>query len=201
MCNQDQIIDEAHRQELLANYKATDHLLRWKSKDRSTGQMREVVYYPAGWRLYELGLRYPTANFTSDIHHMNEDKDFVIVKVRLFIGADYATSVKKAEAFKQGKLSELDKVETKAKARACRDFGVGTELALDMDDIPDGEEIPTEQLVRERCTRLRITFESLVAKVNSSNIKNPLNSPLQEEDCVRLMKALDYMEANKPQVA
>jgi hypothetical protein len=36
-------------------------------------------------------------------------------------------------------LTELDKVETKAKARAARDLGISTELALDMDDTPENE--------------------------------------------------------------
>jgi hypothetical protein len=62
----------------------------------------------------------------------------VIVKARLYLGASYDASPKKAEAYKQGKLTELDRVETKAKARAARDFGIGTEHALDMDDLEAG---------------------------------------------------------------
>jgi hypothetical protein len=34
-------------------------------------------------------------------------------------------------------------VETKAKARAARDLGISTELALDMDDAPVGEVVGT----------------------------------------------------------
>ena len=63
---------------------------------------------------------------------MDLEKDFVVVRARLYLGTNYETSPKRAEAHKQGKLTELDKVETRAKA--VRDFGVGTEHALDMDD-------------------------------------------------------------------
>jgi hypothetical protein len=69
---------------------------------------------------------------------MDIEKDFVIVKARLYLGAAYDLSPKKAEAHKQGHLTELDRVETKAKARAARDFGIGTEHALDMDDLEAG---------------------------------------------------------------
>lgn len=195
MSNTDiQYYDEAQRQQLLANYSAKDHLMTWQDKKN-----KRVDYYPAGWRLYELSLRYPTANFTSDIFHMNEERDFVIVKVRLFLGADYEMSPKKAEAFKQGRLSELDKVETKAKARACRDFGIGTELALDFDDVSEGEQAtPTElheqvtaEDVRKRCLRMGITFEKLVAKVSE---KTPLSAPLNDTDCASLMRALDVLQ-------
>lgn len=110
-------------------YSPSEHLVKIKSKD---GTMKD--YYPASWRLFELSLRYPNANFSSDLVHVNEERDFVIVKARLYLGASYETSDKKAEAFKQGKLSMLDKVETAAKARAARDFGIGTEHALDFED-------------------------------------------------------------------
>ncbi len=104
----------------------------WAANDR--GKSRTVNYYPAAWRLYELSLRYPFANFSSEIVHINPEKNFVVVRARLYLGPSYEDSPKKAEAYKQGPLSELDKVETKAKARAARDFGIGTEHALDMDD-------------------------------------------------------------------
>lgn len=126
---------EAERLRLLTNYHAQDHLARWNAYDKQAGKNREVVYYPAVWRLYELNLRYPIANFDCDIVHMDAEKDFCIVRARLYLGTDFAVSPKRAVAHKQGKLSELDKVETKAMARAARNFGVGTEHALDMDDL------------------------------------------------------------------
>ncbi len=39
---------------------------------------------------------------------------------------------------KQGTFAQLDKIETAAKARAARDFGISTELALDMEDEDNG---------------------------------------------------------------
>ncbi len=125
---------EQERLTLLANYHPHDHLAKWLAFDKNLNRKTEVVYYPAAWRLYELNLRYPLANMESEIVHMNEEKDFVIVRARLYLGPDYQASPKRAQAFKQGKLSELDRVETKAKARAARDFGIGTEHALDMDE-------------------------------------------------------------------
>ena len=38
---------------------------------------------------------------------------------------------------KQGKLSELDKIETAAMAGAARNFGIGTEYALEIDEAAD----------------------------------------------------------------
>jgi hypothetical protein len=124
------------RLELLKSYSPKEHLIIIPTKQ---GQK---PYYPAAWRLYELSLKYADANFKSEIAFMDVEKDIVIVKAYLYLGPDYESSPKKAEAFKQGKLSQLDKVETAAKARAARDFGISTELALDMeDDSVDGGEI------------------------------------------------------------
>ena len=125
--------DEQERLNLLKDYRPHDHIASWKANDRGTN--RTVNYYPAAWRLYELSLRYPFANFASEIVHKDPEKNFVVVRVRLYLGPSYEDSPKKAEAHKQGLLSELDKVETKAKARAARDFGIGTEHALDFDDV------------------------------------------------------------------
>ncbi len=135
---------EAERLRLLGNYHAQDHLAKWNAYDKQAGKNREVVYYPAAWRFYELNLRYPIANFDCDIVHMDAEKDFCIVKARLYLGTDFAVSPKRAVAHKQGKLSELDKVETKAMARCARNFGVGTEHALDMDDL-EADAISPEQ--------------------------------------------------------
>jgi hypothetical protein len=59
-------------------------------------------------------------------------RDLVIDKCCLYLGADYELADKKTEALGQGHLSALDKAETAAKARCARDFGISTELALEM---------------------------------------------------------------------
>lgn len=110
-------------------YHPRDHLVKIKTKEGLKD------YYPAAWRLYELTLRHPSANFMSQIVHLDVERDFVIVKCCLYLGSDYALSDRKTEALKQGRLSALDKVETAAKARCARDFGISTELALDGDDL------------------------------------------------------------------
>ncbi len=131
------VLDQ-ERVKLLSNYHAQDHLAKWMAFDKRQSKNVEVIYYPAAWRLYELSLRYGDANFSCEIAYMDAEKDFVIIKARLYLGASYEASPKKAEAYKQGRLTELDRVETKAKARAARDFGIGTEHALDMDDLEAG---------------------------------------------------------------
>ena len=126
-----QLMNETQRLAALEAFNPKDHLIQ-VGKDR---QGKATMYYPAAWRLYELNLRYPNANFKSEIIYHNEEKGTVIVKAYLYLGKDYESSDKKAEAMKQGNISSLDKVETAAKARAARDFGIGTEYALDM--VPD----------------------------------------------------------------
>lgn len=113
----------------LAAYEPAKHLIKIKSKD---GSLKD--YYPASWRLYELTLRYPNANFSSELVYFDPERNFCIVKVRLYLGSDYELSEKKAEALKSGPVTALDKVETGAKARAARDFGISIECALDMLD-------------------------------------------------------------------
>ncbi len=105
-----------------------DHLVKIKSKDGS-----QKDYYPAAWRLYELSLKYPNANFSSEVLYFDVEKNTCLVKVRLYLGADYAQSDKKAEAHKSGPYTNLDKVETAAMARAARNFGIGTEYALEFE--------------------------------------------------------------------
>ncbi len=109
-------------------YNPREHLVKIRSKD---GGMKD--YYPAAWRLYELTLRYPNANFSSEIMLLDVERNLVVVKCRLYLGASYEESEKKTEAMKSGPLSSLDKVETAAKARCARDFGISTELALETD--------------------------------------------------------------------
>ncbi len=169
---------EQERKALLSTYHPHDHLAKWVAFDKRSGSNVEVIYYPAAWRLYELSLRYTNANFSSDIIHMDAEKDFVIVRARLYLGADYASSVKKAEAYKQGKLTELDKVETKAKARAARDFGIGTEHALDMDDleaasVPSGDmTIKEEKSNGQRVVESAATPKQLPAPNASKSQQN-----------------------------
>lgn len=110
------------------NYNPTEHLVQIKSKD---GSMK--AYYPAAWRLYELSLKYPNANFSSEVLFFDIEKNTCLMKVRLYLGPSYELSDKKAEAHKSGPYSSLDKVETAAMARAARNFGIGTEYALEFE--------------------------------------------------------------------
>jgi hypothetical protein len=113
-------------------YSAHDHLIQIKAKD---GSLKD--YYPAAYRLYELRLRFPNITIESEIVHMNEEKNFVIVKAIIYDGKTYEEATRRASSLKQGLLSALDKVETAAKARAARDYGVSTELALDSEPEED----------------------------------------------------------------
>ena len=137
-------------------YNPREHLVKIKSKD---GSLKD--YYPAPYRLYELTLRYSNANFSSEIIHMDVERNLVVVKCRLYLGAHFEQSEKKTEAMKSGLLSALDKVETAAKARCARDFGISTELALETDleseieqsDVPPAASNGREA-IRERLNAL-----------------------------------------------
>jgi hypothetical protein len=118
------------------SYNPHDHLIKIKSKD---GTLKD--YYPAGWRLYELNMRYENHSFSSEIVHMDVERNFVVVKCVLYLGGDPTMSPRKTEAMKSGLLSQLDKVETAAKARCARDFGISTEFALLDDDDLDSVEV------------------------------------------------------------
>ncbi len=61
---------------LLAQYNPADHIKKWTALNKKTNITEIVEYYPAGWRLYELSLRYPTANFSSEIIHMDIERNF-----------------------------------------------------------------------------------------------------------------------------
>ncbi|MFL6546590.1 MAG: hypothetical protein ACJ8LM_15620 [Candidatus Udaeobacter sp.] len=126
------------RLQALEAYNPSEHLIKIKGKD---GMLKD--YLPAAWRFYELNLRYPNANFSTDLIFFDLEKNFCVVRVRLYLGADYETSEKKAESMKQGQFTNLDKVETAAKARCSRDLGIGTEYALEFSD--DDEVIPSGQ--------------------------------------------------------
>lgn len=121
-----QLMTDEQRLKALEEYNPKDHLISvGKNKDGTA-----VLYYPAAWRLYELRLRHPHFTLEAEIVHMEEGT--VIIKAIGYDGLDYASSNLKGTALKQGKLFELDKVETKAKSRVARDIGIGTEYALDM---------------------------------------------------------------------
>ncbi|MFL5591040.1 MAG: hypothetical protein ACJ8DI_25780 [Ktedonobacteraceae bacterium] len=123
-----QQMNDEQRLQVLEAYNPTEHLVQIRAKD---GTMKD--YLPANWRLYELRLRHPHITLESEIIHMDVERNLVVVKAWIFDGKTYAESERRASAYKQGSLASLDKVETGAKARAARDFGIGTEYALDME--------------------------------------------------------------------
>lgn len=130
---------EVQRLTLLERYNPHDHILQWMAFNKQKNTSELVNFYPASWRLYELNLKYPTAKFDIDLILVDQERDFVIVRARLYTGDTFESSPRRAVAHKQGKLTQLDKVETQAKARAARDMGISTELALDMDDSVPGQ--------------------------------------------------------------
>jgi hypothetical protein len=139
-------MNETQRLQALEQYNPADHLVDIKGRD---GTMKP--YLPASYRFYELNLRYSNANFSTDLIYYDMEKNFCVVRARLFLGADYDLSDKKAESMKQGLFTALDKIETAAKARCCRDFGIGTEYALEFSDedeamSPAGQVPPAEML-------------------------------------------------------
>src|SRR6266704_1766043 len=121
-------MNDAQRLQALDAYNPNSHLVQIKAKD---GSLKD--YLTAAYRFHELNLRYSNANFSTDLIFYDLEKNFCVVRVRLYLGADYELSDKKAETMKQGLFTALDKVETAAKARCCRDFGIGTEYALDFE--------------------------------------------------------------------
>ena len=121
-------MNDEQRLQTLETYSPAEHLVQIRAKD---GTLKD--YYPANWRLYELRLRHPTITIESEIVHMDVEHNLVFVKAWIFDGKTYAESERRASSYKQGMLSALDRVETGAKARAARDFGIGTEYALDME--------------------------------------------------------------------
>src|SRR2546421_4176910 len=130
-------VNDEQRLQTLETYSPAEHLVQIRAKD---GTLKD--YCPANWRLYELRLRHPMITLESEIVHMDVEHNLVVVKAWIFDGKTYAESERRSSAYKQGSLSSLDKIETGAKARAARDFGIGTEYALDMEDegAPAGQE-------------------------------------------------------------
>src|SRR6266496_5120640 len=169
-------------------YNSHDHLIKIKTRNG------EVDYLPAAWRLYELNLRCEEANFSSEILFMDIERNFVIVKCRLYLGPDYEMSHKKTQAMKQGLLSQLDKVETAAKARCARDFGVSTELALDWDEADILEPVdsvpPTEPAAPIR--------QTLQASLSG---KNPSTKPQSNGHAPNRVEAVQGLFASTYKVA
>jgi hypothetical protein len=171
---------------LLVEYNPSAHLLKWEAYDKTKKKTVVVSYYPASWRLYELRLRYPTAKFDVSIILMDQERNFCIVCAKLFVGSDYETAEIRSIAHKQGFLTELDRVETKAKARAARDLGISTELALDMDDVPEGEpDVPTPQ----RTTKVSEEPPTVQVTLPLSNERKViLNTLFERAMALRLLK-------------
>ncbi len=122
-------------------YNPQEHLVEIKDKQGNAKQ-----YLPANWRLYGLRLLYPHITIESEIIHMDVERNLVVVKAWIFDGKTYSESERRASAYKQGLLSALDKVETGAKSRAARDYGIGTEYALDIEVEEDQDGKPTVTL-------------------------------------------------------
>lgn len=111
-------------------YSPHEHLKTWQATNKKTGQKETVQHYPTEWRLYELVKDHPDINFVSEILHLNQENNFVVVQVSAFVGPDYITSPIKKQSISQGFLSEIDKVESKAQSRCARLLGYGTAHAL-----------------------------------------------------------------------
>ncbi len=144
-------------------YDARQHLVQIRSKD---GTMKD--YLPANWRLYQARLEHPDIVLESEILHLDPEHNFVIVKALVFVGVDYASATLKCSAMKQGLLTQLDRVETAAKARALRDLGISTELALDHDDSDadapapsGGQDEANGDTLAEQMAALKADFEQL----------------------------------------
>ena len=187
-------------------YNPHDRLVKIRSKD---GAMKD--YYPASWRIYELNLRYPNANFASEIILLDVERNLVIVKCRLYLGASYEQSEKKTEALKSGPLSSLDKVETAAKARCARDFGISTELALEWD-----EDSATSEATND-AEELAATVKSLQLEAKSLGLATSkeqwmafkrqvlgagvINANLQAHQIAQLRGAIEAHKRGMPQSA
>lgn len=160
-------------------YNAKEHLVTISTKQGPR------PYLPASWRLYELNLRYPDANFTSEILYLDPERDQVAVKVRLFLGPDFDLASKKTEALKSGAFTALDKVETACKARCARDFGISTELALDIEEVAE----PVEPAHEQEQAMSNGHNESDNQTVSDTLEQSPA-SPQQLETIGKLAKAL-----------
>ena len=183
------------------SYNPHEHIKIWYAK--SNGTQQQVQHYPLGWRLYELAMNCPEANFETEIMHLDPEADFVVIRARLYIGSDYATAQKKTTAFSQGRLMHLYKVESAAKSRAARDWGYSTEHALAM--VPRSPEIDPEIrqalndcLDRTKALNLiekpyRDNLLSLIGETVDKLIEDPMD--LSIEDLKAFQSFLDSKEA------
>jgi hypothetical protein len=176
--------NDDQRLALLSEYKPTEHLLKWEAHDKAKNKKVMVSYYPASWRLYELRLRYPTAKFDINIILMDQERNFCVIEAKLFVGTDYETAEIRSVAHKQGFLTELDRVETKAKARAARDLGISTELALDMDDAPEDAPVQTTTVAEETPPTRQVAAPTL-----ANGVRAKLNDLFERAMALRLLKA------------
>lgn len=154
-------------------YNAHEHLIQIKGRD---GQQKE--YYPAAWRLYELRYRHPHITIESEIVHLDQEHNFVIVKAVIYDGKTYEESSLRASSMKQGLLSALDKVETAAKARAARDAGVSTELALDSEPEEDIDPAPSQNAPANTKTTTRGNLAVVPNEAPTEQQAQPQHSPL-----------------------
>jgi len=172
-------------------YNAHDHLVTIRAKDGS-----QKPYLPAAWRLYELALRYPNANFASEILLLDVERNLVVVKCRLYLGASYEASDKKTEAMKSGPLSSLDKVETAAKARCARDFGISTELALDISEVEEAGHVSDEdelKAIMAECKALGLATDTPSWHAWKLSVLHyqVANKALKHQEIVLLREALE----------
>ncbi len=165
-----------------STYDARSHLVQIRSKD---GTMKD--YLPANWRLYQARLEHPDIVLESEIIHLDPEHNFVIVKASVFVGIDYTSATLKCSAMKQGLLSALDKVETAAKARALRDLGISTELALDHDD----DDVPTTPQGQPTGARQPATSKNTTAPAQARSAEDALELKAIQSECKALGLAED----------
>ncbi len=182
------ISNDEQRLSLLSEYNPSEHLLKWESYDKGKKKNVIVNYYPASWRLYELRLRYPTAKFDINIILMDQEHNFCVVQAKLYVGPDYETADIRSIAHKQGFLTELDRVETKAKARAARDLGISTELALDMDDDVAQQELGGTTVTEEQQQQPQSRQVAPQGPQLDNESKARLNSLFERAMALRLLK-------------
>lgn len=116
-------------------YRPYKHLVSWQATDRR-GNAYTAIHLPYQYRLLELSQRFPTANFETEVIHVNDEKDIILLKVSLFVGMNYETSARKTQSTKQGKLSQADKVERAAQNSCMAAWGIGTTSALESKPTP-----------------------------------------------------------------
>jgi hypothetical protein len=191
-------MNDEQRLQALEAYSPAEHLVQIRAKD---GTLKD--YLPANWRLYELRLRHPHITFESEIVHMDVEHNLVVVKAWIFDGKTYSESVRRASAYEQGPLASLDKVETGVKARAARDFGIGTEYALDMEaedeQGTDGKSSVTLAEVKEAVKTLGLVhnLQQWQAWKKTTLGRDVLDEKLTGGQLAKLKRAIDQAKRNQ----